>query len=374
MTQKSWPWDTNPPTGGPGDGSAGLNEATAREFLALYFGVQDPTVEGVVHGVLDELEVSGSATPLDVAAGAAICYGLYINDAVATVGVATPALGTTGGRVVLRTNWAGVGEEDSLDARTRLAVVLNSDGVAAIPALTQTPGTTWEISLATFTVSTGGVITVTDDRTFRRVTGVVDTDDLVEAAVYGDKIQVGGVRRDHLQDAAARSVIGRAGATAGEPADIVAGADDRVLARTGGSLAFVQLTAGMVPGDLIDDTMVGNRVPQFYRRQGGNSTNWQTPGSTTYTPTTVRMQGGINLFSGVVSGGSDVDAITFPVAFSNVPLVLVAFQISGNTPALAPGAICWSSDVTASGFNLRMYQNTGLSGDFEVSWLAIGPE
>lgn len=180
MTQKSWPWDTNPPSGSVGDGAAGLNEASAREFLALYFGVQDPSVEGVVKGLaLGELEVSGNSSPLDVDPGAAICYGLYINDAAATVAVSTPAVGVTGGRVVLQTNWAGVGG-GSLEARTRLAVLMNTDGNAAIPALTQSAGTTWEISLATFQITTGGVITVTDDRTFRIATAMSSKNEFLD--------------------------------------------------------------------------------------------------------------------------------------------------------------------------------------------------
>lgn len=49
-----------------------------------------------------------------------------------------------------------------------------------------------------------------------------------------------------LRNSAATSVIGRAGAGVGDPADIVAGADNQVLARTGGTLAFQPVTAAMV--------------------------------------------------------------------------------------------------------------------------------
>lgn len=185
MTQKSWPWDTNPPTGGDGDGAAGLTEASAREFLALYFKVQDPTSEGVSVGVLDELEVSGTSSPLEVAAGSAVCYGLYISDDTEELEVSTPVAGTTGGRVVLRTSWAG---QPTNEATTRLAVKVSSDGVASIPALTQSAGTVWEISLASFTITTGGVITVTDDRTFRKSTGMVDTAEIHDDAITTAKI------------------------------------------------------------------------------------------------------------------------------------------------------------------------------------------
>ncbi len=47
-----------------------------------------------------------------------------------------------------------------------------------------------------------------------------------------------GVTNAKLRDSAARSVIGRSAATAGDPADIVAGADGDVLQRAGGILVF----------------------------------------------------------------------------------------------------------------------------------------
>jgi hypothetical protein len=42
----------------------------------------------------------------------------------------------------------------------------SADGTSAIPAVTQTAGTTWEITLATFTRATNGTITLTDARDF----------------------------------------------------------------------------------------------------------------------------------------------------------------------------------------------------------------
>lgn len=67
-----------------------------------------------------------------------------------------------------------------------------------------------------------------------------------------------------IRDSAARSVIGRAAAAGGDPADIVAGADDRLLARTGGTLAFQPLTVGMVPGGIITATEIANRTRKFF--------------------------------------------------------------------------------------------------------------
>jgi hypothetical protein len=90
----------------------------------------------------------------------------YFNDADTTLAVSTPVVGTTGGRVILRSNYT--------TATIRLAVKQNTDGVAAIPALTQIANDIWEIGLSEFTITTGGVITVTDNRIFARSAVAID--------------------------------------------------------------------------------------------------------------------------------------------------------------------------------------------------------
>lgn len=61
-----------------------------------------------------------------------------------------------------------------------------------------------------------------------------------------------------LRNSAAVSVIGRAANSAGDPADIAAAANDRLLARTSDSLAFQQLTDGMVPTNTLALTKLAN--------------------------------------------------------------------------------------------------------------------
>lgn len=391
MTEKSWPWST---VAAKGDGSVPLGESDSRLFLATMFLVQDPAVEGVCKGVLNELAVTGVASPLSIATGAGVCYGLYINDtAPVTKTVATPAVGTTGGRVVLQTNWAGTGGA-GLEAKTRIAVKLSADGSPAIPTLTQVVGTTWEISLASFTITTGGVITVTDARTFRKVTGTVGTNEILANAV-GDT---------DLRDSAALSVIGRGANSIGDPADLVAGSDGYVLRRAGTTLAFGQIVAagitdatiteaklaaaasgklvtngnthdhnggdgaqiptGGIANDAIDDTKAGNRVPQFIRRKGGNATDWSIAGSNDYTPTTVRMQAGVVTGAG---GGGGTITVTFPVAFSNKPIGLVSIQACVET-------IAFKAYTSASQIVIT-WDTTGIG---EVgptfAWFAVGPE
>lgn len=190
MTQFSMlPWTT----GVSGDGAAPYTQEQSNNFFR-FFDVRDPAAEGVVLGVLNELAVSGSSSPLSVAAGAAVCYGRYWNDSAASLTVSTPGVGTTGGRVVLRCTWA--------TRQIRLAVKMSANGIATPPSLTQTFGSTWEISLATFTITTGGAITLTDDRSFRKATFQVDTAAIQNDAVATAKIANAAVTTPKIADEA----------------------------------------------------------------------------------------------------------------------------------------------------------------------------
>jgi hypothetical protein len=152
------PWATDT----TGDGTDRYTEERSNEFFRI-FDVRDEEAEGVVLGRWDEFAVSGTSSPLTVAAGAAICYGRVWNDEASTVVVPTPLVGTTGGRVVLRADWT---------AKTiRPAVKMSANGDPSIPALQQDAGDVWEISLATIqadTIETGAAVAVTDDRTFQQ--------------------------------------------------------------------------------------------------------------------------------------------------------------------------------------------------------------
>ena len=61
-----------------------------------------------------------------------------------------------------------------------------------------------------------------------------------------------------LRDSAAVSVIGRSANSSGDPADIAAAANDRLLARTSDSLAFQQLTVGMVTDGILTNAKLAN--------------------------------------------------------------------------------------------------------------------
>jgi hypothetical protein len=367
MAEKSLFWTTN----GTGDGTSGGYTATEfYDFVRRLLITDQEATQGVLKNVLNELVVSGSSSPLAVASGCAIAHGFYYeNSSSLNLTVTTPITGTTGGRVNLKVDWT---------AQTVRAVVqMNTDGTAAIPSLTQTAGSEWSIPLATFTITTAGVISLTDVRNYCQ---------------FANYLTAAG-----LENITGLSVIGRAASSTGQSAAITAGSDAQVLRRSGTSIGFGtvgtdgiaddavtvdkiadnavgadQIDAGAVgttelANDAVDDTKVGNRVPQFYRRQGGSASDWSSPGTSTQTPTTVRMEGG-SVAVAFSSESSKAFSVTFPTAFSNVPLVFC-------TPYHASSySTIYITSVTASGFSGVVYVGASVSNTYNVYWQAIGPE
>ena len=73
-----------------------------------------------------------------------------------------------------------------------------------------------------------------------------------------DELRDNSVTNVKLRDSVAVSVIGRASAADGDPADIVATSNDTVLRRTSDSLSFGQITAGMLPNSVVSYAKVQN--------------------------------------------------------------------------------------------------------------------
>lgn len=113
---------------------------------------------GVIAGALNELAVSGTATPVSVASGRALAYGTrYESSAIVTVAIPTPGAATRIDRIVLRKDWAA--------QTVRITRIAGAEGGGA-PSLVQIAGTTWDTPLAQASITTGAVITVTDQRQF----------------------------------------------------------------------------------------------------------------------------------------------------------------------------------------------------------------
>lgn len=323
MTQLSGFWTT---TGSPaGHQQASYTQAqwsSVMKIMAACAGF-----EGVALNYLNKLACTVPATnTVRVDTGGAVVDGKwYYNDATVDVNIPSAVGGgnTRIDRVVLRCGWAGFS-----------CVITRIPGTDAVtpsaPAITQTPGTTYDITLYQALVNTSGTVTLTDER----IWAAIDANGLLANAVITAKINDGAITS---------AKIGANAVVAGKLAD--GGVD----------------TTARLANDIVDDTKVGNRVAQFYRRQGGSASNWSTPGSTSQTPTTVRTQAGVVAISGNTG-------VTFPVAFSDVPIIVATFY------HVSSAGFAFLTARSATGFNVNAKDANGNDVNGDVHWIAFGPE
>ena len=156
MAESSFFWADSLGDGGP------YSQDTLRTPWKV-LAARDVANVGVVPGMLNNLIVTTTGNNnLTINTGYAVVDGtIYKNSASLAITSSSPAVGTTGRMVVLQKLW---------NVQTvRLAIISSADGTATIPTVTQTDGTTWEIPIASFTITTGGVIgALTDLREFTR--------------------------------------------------------------------------------------------------------------------------------------------------------------------------------------------------------------
>jgi len=178
VAEKSLLWDTN----GTGDGTGtGYTETDMIQLFRSLF-TRSSNMGGVVPDYLNELAVTGTATPVAVNTGAGLVYGIpYWNTASVNVAISTPAVSTRVDRIVLRADWTA--------QTVRITRIAGTEG-AGTPAMTQSAGTTWDVPLAAVSITTGGVITVTDAREWLLGTGdaTIDSTKLATDAVTTAKI------------------------------------------------------------------------------------------------------------------------------------------------------------------------------------------
>lgn len=156
MAETSIPWGGQIALGDPGDAGPYNDDQWSDIWNSLF--CRDRTVEAVVADYLNELEVTGVASPLSVATGLGLVDGKwYLNNSPLGVVVPTPAGATRIDRIVLRKNW--------LAQTVRVTRIAGAEG-GGPPAITQTDGVTWDVPLAQISVTVLGVITVTDQRNF----------------------------------------------------------------------------------------------------------------------------------------------------------------------------------------------------------------
>lgn len=191
MAETSAPWN------GTTVGDASIAPYDAMSEWASYWrsltgAAGIPTnMGGVCPSELNELACTGTATPVSVNTGRALAYGTwYQSDAAVTVAIATPAVSTRIDRIVLRKSWAA--------QTVRITRIAGVEGGGA-PALTQTAGVTWDTPLCQASITTSGVITVTDEREFLSRARMVDNtasdqviaNTIVETTIYTKTIAGG---------------------------------------------------------------------------------------------------------------------------------------------------------------------------------------
>ena len=158
MAESSLPW------GGTVTGDAGpyTDDDWSDMFRKLF--MFDRTTQGVLAGYANELIVTGASSPVSVDTGAAMVDGkFYESTSVETFTISTPSASTRVDRIVLEKDWTA--------QTVRLARVDGVEG-AGVPALTQSDGSTWQIPIYQVSITTGGVITLTDDRSYLSPAGV----------------------------------------------------------------------------------------------------------------------------------------------------------------------------------------------------------
>lgn len=405
MTERSQFWTT----GTTGDGTTTITEAQAIEWFrdtTTPFASAGPhTSQGVLAGVLNELAVSGVSSPVAVATGAAAVEGYYYkNDAAVNVAIPTPAGSTRIDRIVLRAS-------HSTTRTVRITRIAGTEGAGA-PAITQTAGTTWDIPLAQVSITTGGVITVTDERSFCHFATRLDRariDGGTAARVpffdsNGRLTDESGFTYD-TSGKRVRAQGGAAGYWIDETDGPTKGAlivlDGGVLQFQRRATAFGAFEATPFQFDMVNGQATisptaasapivlgangqGQRVAGLVAepvgtlglaRQGGSATAWATQGNTNQSITAnngARIECGVKRVSwtGTATGSATV---TFPTAFSNTPIVYLAMQEPTGTGGdiIMPNA----SSITTTGFTITAQAASG-PGTFtyDVSWLAVGPQ
>lgn len=444
-------------TGTTGDGTTAISEAQTTAFFGAVLtraGVNSTspsTAAGVLAGVGGELATTAGSGQVQVATGAALCEGFYyVNDAALNIAIPTPAAATRIDRIVLRASHGAT-------RTVRLTRIAGTEGTGSPPALTQSAGTTWDIPIANVSVTTGGTITVSDQRTTARFATRLDRSDITggtntrvpyfdangrltddaaltydgandRLAVGGDGTPIGGAltaRAPVAKASGSFQVIAAFGSNdasspirmyigvipGGSPVIVVDVVDDAtnyplVLGTAGGASKI-----GVKKNNPVYDLDVGGQIgcspasalPPFVlsvnaqnqrvsklkadavstlnltRQSGGvqwGASSGGGAGTTNDTnPGQPRMAVGAIGFAW--PGGSPstgLITVTFPVAFSNVPNVIV----SAVNLLTQPDAFLVIRNVTTTQFTAVAYTANGASPSAgaagQMNWQAVGPE
>lgn len=226
------------PTGTTGDGTSTYTDSQLFAWLRRTFNSDMYADRGPLKGYNGELAVTAGVGKVTVATGAAYVYGIpYELDAALDVTIPTPVANTRVDRIVLRADWT---------AKTvRVTRIAGTEGAGA-PAITQTPGSVYDVKLAQVSITTGGVITVTDERQFCRFASEVASENLADGAVTAAKLASNSVGSTALADGAVTSNKLAAAAVASDK--LAAGAVGST-ALADGAVVTAKLATGVLSAD-----------------------------------------------------------------------------------------------------------------------------
>lgn len=195
MAQLSGYWTTG---GSTGHQQTSYTQAQTAVAGSIYSACS--SFEGVAPDFKNELAGTVvSANTVRINTGGAVVDGQwYVNDATVDVNIpsAVGAGNTRIDRVVLRCSWSGY--------QTEIYRIAGTDTASpSAPAITQTPGTTYDIMLYQALVDTSGNVTLTDERVMAMGDYEIGDEEVTAAmlatyAVTTVKIQDGAVTQDKL--------------------------------------------------------------------------------------------------------------------------------------------------------------------------------
>jgi hypothetical protein len=111
-----------------------------------------------------------------------------------------------------------------------------------------------------------------------------------------------------------------------------------------------------------------------FKRQGGSSTTWRSPGTTGYTPSDMQIQFGTEDVTVAANNEAEV-TITFPDAFLYTPIVLASVLCDSGIPYAE--ATTWlredSGDFLNQTIRIRVFNHYNIQRTLTVQWVAFGP-
>ncbi len=197
MAEMSLPWPEQDPA--VGDGKKYSDTEWALADMSA-FG------EGVLKGYLNELVVTApAANTIRIATGGAVVYGRrYYNSAALDLSPARASAGSTRqDYVVLVADWTG-----GVDTQYAVRAYCKAGTAGAPPALTQTPGSAYEIAIASYTINDAGAISgiiIDGVRAWAEFRTLVSTPMLEDKAVTNAKIADNAVDTPQIADDAIES-------------------------------------------------------------------------------------------------------------------------------------------------------------------------